>query len=208
MAARIRLIGSPEKLVDEVIERARRNAEARMNEALEAARKILDKAFEESLSRLEEELRRSARSASERLESFAARHEVELRKKIAKLRAEAVEEALRQALEKLRSTVGEEEYTGFLARLLEEAARRLAAEYRELVVVPAGPDREAVKRAVKRARLPGGVKASLADETVEGIGGFIIRARGGPSLDYRLDVVLSTAVEEARSRIASILFEE
>ncbi|HIQ23987.1 MAG TPA: hypothetical protein EYH50_02950 [Pyrodictium delaneyi] len=206
MAGQVRLLGSPEKLAEEIAGKVQRDIEAKVYSALEAARKIVEKAFEDNLKRLEEELRRSARSAREQIESYAARREVELRKKLARIRAEAVEEILGQALQQLRGRVSEEEYVSFLARKLEEAISRASKYSSELVVVPAEPDVEAVRKALKEVEIPRGVRVDLAGETIKGIGGFVLRASGGLSLDYRLEVVLASAIEEARSKIIEILF--
>ncbi|BES81571.1 V-type ATP synthase subunit E [Pyrodictium abyssi] len=206
MAGHVKLLGSPEKLAEEIAGKVQRDIEAKVNSALEAAKKIVEKAFEDNLKKLEEELRRSARSTREQVESYAARREVELRKKLARIRAEAVEEILGQALQQLRQKVSEKEYIGFLARKLEEAISRASKYSSELVVVPAEPDVEAVRKALKEIEIPRGVSVDLAGETIKGIGGFVLRASGGLSLDYRLEVVLASAIEEARSKIIEILF--
>lgn len=206
MAGQVKLLGSPEKLAEEIAGKVQRDIEAKVNSALEAAKKIVEKAFEDNLKKLEEELRRSARSTREQIESCAARREVELRKKLARIRAEAVEEILGQALQQLRGKVSEKEYVGFLAKKLEEAISRASKHSSELVVVPAEPDVEAVRKALKEIEIPRGVSVDLAGETIKGIGGFVLRASGGLSLDYRLEVVLASAIEEARSRIIEILF--
>ena len=202
----VRVVGDPDKLAEQVAERIRGEIEEKVQAALKAAREILDKAYEENLARLERELSHAAREAKERIDSYAARREVELRKKINMLRVEAVEQALQEALSRLRSVVGEEEYIAFLSRLVEDAASKAGPG--RLTLVPVRGDEDAVKAAAKRARLPSGVKVEVsAEERVEGLGGFLARTEAGVTLDYRLDVVLSAAIEEARSRIVETLFK-
>ncbi len=200
----VRVVGSPERLADEVVERVRGEIEEKVKAALQAAREILEKAYEENLSRLEQELRHAAREARERVESYTARREVELRKKLSTIRAAAVEEALQEALQRLRETVGREEYEAFLARLIEDAASKIGSG--TVTLHPAAPDAEAVRRAASKAKLPGGVRVEVSGDTVEGLGGFVARG-GGVSLDYRLEVILSDAIEKARARIIETLFK-
>ncbi|ALL01321.1 V-type ATP synthase subunit E [Pyrodictium delaneyi] len=202
----IRLLGDPEKLADEITRKVREDIEVKVNSALEAAKKIVERSYEENLAKLEDELKKSVRNAREQLESYSAKQEVELRKRLARIRAEAVEEILGQALQQLRSRVGEDDYVEFLAKRLEEAVSRASQQSSELIVVPAESDVGAVRKALKKVKTPSGVKVELADSTVEGIGGFVLRTRDGLSLDYRLEVILASAIEEARSKIIELLF--
>ena len=200
----VRVAGSPEKLVDEVFGRVAAEIDEKVRAALEAAKEILRKSYEDNLSRLESELQRAAREAREIVESTTAKQEVELRKTLARIRAEAVEEALREALARLKSYVGEEDYTRFLARLVADAAAKAGGA---VTLVPVRGDEELLRRAVRQAELPRGARVEVAEETVEGLGGFIARTVDGVSLDYRLEVVLSQAIEEARARIIETLFK-
>lgn len=202
----IKLLGDPERLADEITRKVREDIEVKVNSALEAAKKIVERSYEENLAKLEDELKKSVRNAKEQLESYSAKWEVELRKKLARIRAEAVEEILGQALQQLRSRIGEDAYVEFLAEKLEEAVSRASQQSSELIVVPAESDVDTVRKALKKVKTPSGVKVELAETTVEGIGGFVLRTRNGLSLDYRLEVILASAIEEARSKIIEILF--
>jgi V/A-type H+-transporting ATPase subunit E len=201
-----RVLGSPDKLSDEIIDKIRSEIETKMREALIAARQIIDKAYEESRKKLEEELRHMSRDARERVSSFSAKWEVEHRKKLAELRSKAVEDILAEALSKLRGYVGEEAYTEFLARMLNDAFSKLPEGVEEVDIIPVKGDEEYVKKALRKASKPKGVKVEVAEEFVEGLGGFIIRTRGGGfTLDYRLDVVLAPVIEETRTVILKTL---
>lgn len=201
-----RVLGSPDKLSDEIIDKIRSEIETKMREALIAARQIIDKAYEESRKKLEEELRHMSRDARERVSSFSAKWEVEHRKKLAELRSKAVEDTLAEALSKLRGYVGEEAYTEFLARMLNDAFSKLPEGVEEVDIIPVKGDEEYVKKALRKASKPKGVKVEVAEEFVEGLGGFIIRTRGGGfTLDYRLDVVLAPVIEETRTVILKTL---
>jgi len=202
----IKLLGDPERLADEITRKVREDIEVKVDSALEAAKKIVERSYEENLAKLEDELKKSVRNAKEQLESYSAKWEVELRKKLARIRAEAVEEILGQALQQLRSRIGEDAYVEFLAEKLEEAVSRASQQSSELIVVPAESDVDTIRKALKKVKTPSGVKVELAETTVEGIGGFVLRTRNGLSLDYRLEVILASAIEEARSKIIEILF--
>lgn len=201
-----RILGSPEKLADEVINKIRTEIETRMNEALLAAKQIVEKAYEEARKKLEEELSHALRDAREKISSFSAKWEVEHRKKLAEIRAKAVDEALQEALSRLRSYVGEESYIDFLARMLRDAFIKLPPDVTEIDIVPVNGDSEYVAKALKRVEKPRGIKARISEETLDGLGGFVVRAReGGLTLNYSLDVVLAPVIEEARSAILETL---
>jgi len=202
----VRVLGSPDKLADEIIGRIRSEIEAKMNEALIAAKQIVEKSYEEARRGLEESLSHAIRDARERVSSFSAKWEVEHRKRLAEIRAKAVEEVLREALSRLRSYIGEEAYINFLARMLSDAFSKLPEDVEEVEILPVNGDAEYVSKALKKAEKPRRIKPRLLEEPLEGLGGFVIRARGGGlSLNYSLDVVLAPVIEEARTIILETL---
>ena len=202
----IRVLGSPDKLADEIVGKIRSEIETKMSEALVAARQILEQAYEESRRKLEEELSHAVRDAREKVSSFTAKWEVEHRKKLAEVRARAVEEVLNEALSKIRSYVGEEAYISFLARLLSDAFSKLPSDAENVEIVPVNGDSEYISKALRKVEKPKGVKITVAKESIEGLGGFVLRTRGGGlTLNYSLDVVLAPVIEEARSIILETL---
>ncbi len=202
----VRVLGSPDKLADEIISKIRSEIETKMNEALVAAKQIVEKAYEEARRKLEEELNHALRDARERVSSFSAKWEVEHRKRLAEIRARTVDEVLQEALSKLRSFVGEEAYIEFLARMLNDAFSKLPEDIKEIEIVPVNGDTEYVSKALRKAEKPKGIKATVAEEPVDGLGGFIVRARGGGlTLNYSLDVVLAPVIEKARTVILETL---
>ncbi len=199
----LRVVGSPEKLAETIVSEVKARIESRVREALEAARGILDRAFEEEYGRVEAELRRAARSAEEQLKAYAAKREVELRKKVSELLSNAVEEIVEEAMNRLRGYVGEKAYEEFTRRMLRDALERLRGKG-EIVVRPARPDQELVSRLVEELRAEG-VEVKVG-EPVEGRGGFLASApAAGMTVDYRLEVILAPLLEEARARILEIL---
>jgi V/A-type H+-transporting ATPase subunit E len=198
-----RIVGSPERLAGTVISNVKRRVEGRVREALEASRKIVDSAFEEEYRRLETELRRAVKSAEEKVKAYTAKREVELRKKTSEILSRAVEEIVEEDMGKLREYVGERTYREFLAMMLADAVERLRGRGR-IIVRPAMPDQQLVKELAEELKAKG--VAVEVGEPVEGKGGFLASApEAGLTIDYRLEVILAPALEEARARIVEIL---
>jgi vacuolar-type H+-ATPase subunit E/Vma4 len=198
-----RIVGSPEKLADAVIDDVRKRIEARIREALEASRKIVDATFEEEYRRLESELRRAVRNAEEQLRAYTAKREVKLRKKVTEVISTAVEEIVEEAITRIKDYVGMEEYKNFMSRMLNDAIQRLKGKGR-IVIRPATPDEQLIEELVRE--LGGqGVDVHIG-EPVEGKGGFLASVpAAGLTVDYRLEVILAPSLEEARARIVEIL---
>jgi vacuolar-type H+-ATPase subunit E/Vma4 len=192
-----RVVGDPERIVEQVIEEFRSELEKRIAEALEASRSVLEKAYDEAVRTLERDLNEKLRSLEERLRSAEATREVELRRELAKLRAAKVEEVLREALEKLSSYVPRDRYEKFLERLLREAKERSGGRAK---IVPVERDREIVTRLAKKLGL------EVSGETRDGYGGFIAITPDGVVLDYTLDKVLGEVIDKARAVISQQLF--
>ncbi len=192
-----RVIGDPERIVNQVIEEFRRELEKRIAEALEASRSVLEKAYDEAVRSLEKNLDERLRVLEERLKSAEATREVEIRRELAKLRAAKVEEVLNEALEKLPDYVPRSQYEGFLERLLREAKERSGGRAK---IVPVERDREIVARLAKRLGL------EVSGESRTGYGGFIAITPDGVVLDYTLENVLGDVIDKARAVVARELF--
>jgi vacuolar-type H+-ATPase subunit E/Vma4 len=195
----LRVIGDPEKIVNQVIEEFRRELEKRIAEALEASRSVLEKAYDEALRSLERSLEEKLRGLEEKLKSAEATREVELRRELAKLRAAKVDEVLGEALSKLPEYVPRSQYEGFIERLLREAKERSGGKAK---IVPVERDRELVERLARKLGL------EVSGETRSGYGGFIAITSDGVVLDYTLEKVLSDVIDKARAVIARELFGE
>jgi len=193
----LRVIGDPERIVNQVIEEFRRELEKRIAEALEASRSVLEKAYDEAIRSLEKSLEERLRGLEEKLKSAEATREVELRRELAKLRAAKVEEVLSEALNKLPEYVPRERYEGFIERLLREAKERSGGRAK---IIPVERDRELVARLAKKLGL------EVSGETRSGYGGFIAITEDGVVLDYTLEKVLSDVIDKARAVIAQELF--
>ncbi|ABM80638.1 V-type ATP synthase subunit E [Hyperthermus butylicus] len=205
MTSSVRIVGDPSRFAEQLVSSIAEHVESRVREALEAARKIVERAYEESASKLESELRRALREAEEQVQAYTAKREVELRKRLAEIRAKAVEEIMSVALQRLREYVGLEAYKEFIKRLLDSALETASRRSRRVIVHPARPDQAIVAELAPRVAAEKGIEVEVG-EAVEGAGGFTVRAvEAGLTLDYRLEVILAPALEEARARVLEVL---
>jgi len=190
--------GDPEKLADKVIEEARRNIERKINEALEASRTILTKAFEDAVADASKRLGEELRRLEDQLRSSEAVKDVELKRELAKIRAELVDEVVKEALENLHDRVPTEQYKGFLRRLLTEAKEKMG----DIEVIPVEIDVDLVSEIAQQ------LGVSVRGETEKGYGGFIAVSKTGVRADYRIDNVLRDTIDKLKEEVAKILFPE
>ena len=201
---RVRLYGDPAAVAKTAAEDVRNELVRKFDEALDGALRVLDAAKNRALAKIEKEVGSILREAEERVRAERATREAELRVEELNARNEWIEKAVAEALKRLRSRVGEEAYSKFLADLLKKAAEMLR-EKGEMIVEPTAPDRDLIEKLVSSMELP--VKVRIASETVEGAGGFIASSPDGSiRLDYRLEYVLADVIEEARAAAAKALF--
>ncbi|NPA04914.1 MAG: hypothetical protein GXO09_02310 [Crenarchaeota archaeon] len=207
----VRVVGKPEKLlesifkklVDEIIEK-------KIDEALAAALNLLATARDQALASIEEEVENILRMALERLRAHESSLEARLRVDLAKLRAEYTERAVQEALRRLRDAVKEDEYREVLRKLLLDALRLISSYTSEAVVTPTKRDYDIVKEILPEVMQElTGLNIRLAEQPVEGIGGFIVESSDGRvRFDYRLESLLSQALDRARARALKELFGE
>ncbi len=207
----VRVVGKPEKLlesifrklVDEIIEK-------KIDEALAAALNLLATARDQALASIEEEVEGILRMALERLRAHESSLEARLRVDLARLRAEYTEKAVMEALRRLRDVVREDEYREVLRRLLLDALKLISSYTSEAIVTPTSRDASIVRDLLPQvaAEVPG-LNVRVGEEPVEGIGGFIVESADGKvRFDYRLESLLSQALDRARARALKELFGE
>ncbi|MET1127708.1 MAG: V-type ATP synthase subunit E [Thermoproteota archaeon] len=191
-----RVYGDVGKLVESVVGDLEKNIERRVAEVLEAARSILSKSYTEALAVLEREFGEEARTLEERLRSSESSREVELRRELARLRAQLVEDVLDEVLSRVKSEVPREQYIGFIRRLLQEARERGG----DVRIVPTEQDREIVQELAAELGLP------VEEGSEKGYGGFVAVTSTGVRLDYRLESVLGDVIDRAKAVISEKLF--
>ncbi len=201
---RVRVYGDPESVAKRAVEELRGEIVRKLDEALDGAIRILDAARNRALTRIEKEVGDALREAEERVRAERATLEARLRVEEMNARNEWIERAVNEALKRLRDALGEEDYRRFLESMLRMAADTLR-DVGEMVIYPVESDRALIEKIVAETQLP--VKATIAAESVEGYGGFIAASPDGSiRLDYRVESVLSEAIEDARAAAAAKLF--
>ncbi len=202
---RVQMYGDPEAVAKKAAEKVRDEISRKLDEALEGAIRILDAARNRALTKLEREIGSLLREAEEKVRAERATREAELRVTELNTRNEWIEKAVQEALRRLRGYVGEDTYARFMRELLRQAAEAMKEVSNEAIIYPTEPDRDLLSKLVSEEQLP--VRVSIAGETVEGHGGFILASPDGKvRLDYRLEAVLSETIEEAREAAARALF--
>ena len=151
----------------------------------------------------EEHLRTGLRDAEQYASRIERTAQLETKKAALAVKQEMVSEAFKLAEEKLTS-MPEQQYIEFLTRKACEAGFKGDAE-----LVMNENDRAAVGQkvadAVNAAVSEG--KVTLADDTKEMLGGFILR-QGSVEVNCTVDIMLELIRGEAAAQVAGILFEE
>ena len=151
----------------------------------------------------EEHLRTGLRDAEQYASRIERTAQLETKKAALAVKQEMVSEAFRMAEEKLTS-MPEQQYIEYLTRKACEAGFKGDAQ-----LVMNEKDRAAVGQkvadAVNAAASEG--KVTLADDTKEMLGGFILR-QGSVEVNCTVDIMLELIRGEAAAQVAKILFEE
>ena len=151
----------------------------------------------------EEHLRTGLRDAEQYASRIERTAQLETKKAALAVKQEMVSQAFKLAEEKLTS-MPEQQYIEFLTRKACEAGFKGDAE-----LVMNENDRAAVGQkvadAVNAAVSEG--KVTLADDTKEMLGGFILR-QGSVEVNCTVDIMLELIRGEAAAQVAGILFEE
>ena len=151
----------------------------------------------------EEHLRTGLRDAEQYASRIERTAQLETKKAALAVKQEMVSEAFRMAEEKLTS-MPEQQYIEYLTRKACEAGFKGDAQ-----LVMNEKDRASVGQkvadAVNAAASEG--KVTLADDTKEMLGGFILR-QGSVEVNCTVDIMLELIRGEAAAQVAKILFEE
>ncbi len=206
---KVRIIGNPRILVDTVVKSLKEDFDKRIAEAEEAAYKLLEKSFDEALRVARESVRRAIVEARDRIESFKASKDVEARKELTRMKLKIMETILNEALQKLRPSIPEDLYRKFLEKLYTEAITRLSRHTTRIRIIPAENDTN-ILREIIATKTPAEIEVTIDERALKGtIGGFIAQSEDAKlSLDYRLETILSQAIDQARLVVLKTLFQE
>ncbi|MBQ1228805.1 MAG: V-type ATP synthase subunit E [Firmicutes bacterium] len=151
----------------------------------------------------EEQLRAGLRDAEQYASRIERTAQLESKKEVLALRQEMVSEAFRLAEAKI-AAMDEQQYISYLARKACETGFKGEAQ-----MIMSEKDKAAVGQKVADAvnAACSEAKLTLADETKEMLGGFILR-QGNVEMNCTVDIILELIRGEAAAEVAKVLFEE
>ena len=205
----VKVVGKPEKLFEKVFEKVVEEVvDKKIEEALKAALQLLTTARDQAIASIEKEVEEMLRTAEERLRAYESSLDAKLRVEMARLKADYANKAVEEALERLREAIPEDKYRETLRRMLRDALQSTRAYTRSIVIVPAAKDANLIQSILPEVgQEAGGLSVEISSETIDSIGGFIVQSKDGRiRLDYRLEAVLSEALDRARSQAMKVLF--
>ena len=200
-----------ETLAAQILTDARKQVEPILKHARREADNILRRARQDAQRERTELVARAERDAATQALRVRARTELEL----ANIRRQAMEEILlharEMALDALRRQGQAGDYRGQLVRLALAALRHMDGERFELVMrqEEKGVDAEGLARAVTglaAAELGRRVEIAVADDTVNAIGGMLLRSADGHQVcDQTYEARLDRLWDRLREEIAGDL---
>ena len=205
----VKVVGKPGKLFEKVFEKVMKDVVGKkVDEALKASLQLLTTARDQALASIEKEVEEILREAEERLRAYESSLEAKLRVEIARLKADYANKAVEEAIRRFRDVISEEKYRETLRRMLRDALQSISIHARSVIIVPAANDATLIQSILPEVEQEiTGLSVEISSKTVDSIGGFIVQSRDGRiSLDYRLDAILSEALDRARSRAMKELF--
>lgn len=202
---RVRTYGDPAKFIENILEPKRRELEAKMREALGAAYELLESAYRDILNKGRARLSEQYMAAEDRLRSAQATKEAELRLTASRVKNEWISRVLEEVKRRLAGIKGTETYAKFLARVF-DAFLRESSGFERLIVAAPKDDLEILKRlAEERGKTRPELTFEESDKPI--LGGFIAYTPDRRvSLNYTLDLMISSAETELRSLIERRLF--
>ena len=188
-----------EKIIAHIEADARAQAEAVLAEAERQCDEIRTQYEEKAAQLYSSKIREGVKSCQDREDGALRISRMEARKNILAVKQDMVEKCFLRAKEKIVSMPAEE-YTAFLARLVERAGAMGDEE-----VILSARDREKVGDALLKALNTGGKHLTLSDETREVSGGLILR-RGNIETNCSIDLLLEMSRGELAGKVAGVLF--
>ena len=204
----------PTKLEERILEDGRKKAEPVKRRAQRKADKIVQEAKEEAEERREQMRSEAEEEAELEMQRTLARAELEAENVRRQAREAVLQEARRIAREKLQQLAGSEDHLDSIALLAIQSLQAMRGEQFEVVL----PEQEKEKRGeeildavTERAdeELDRSVNIRLADETLSGTGGLLLRRSDGVEIcDQTFDARLQRLWPQIRTEIADELLGE
>jgi len=199
------------KGIEKITARIAADAEKEKAAAWEAAAKRIEEIRAEYEKKADDAYQEHMRTGLRDAEQYASRIErtaqLETKKAVLALRQEMVSEAFKLAEAKI-AAMPEAQYIEYLTRKACETGftgdAQLVMSEKDKAAVGAKVA-EAVNSARREAGLEGEV--TLADDTREMLGGFILR-QGNVEVNCTVDIILELIRGEAAAQVAKVLFED
>ncbi|MBQ6899818.1 MAG: V-type ATP synthase subunit E [Firmicutes bacterium] len=199
------------KGIEKITARIAADAEKEKAALWEAASERIEEIRAEYEKKADDAYQEHMRTGLRDAEQYASRIErtaqLETKKAVLALRQEMVSEAFKLAESKI-TAMPEQQYVEYLTRKVLETGFEGDAQLvmNEKDKAGAGP---VVVEAVNAARREAGLEGvlTLADDTKEMLGGFILR-QGNVEVNCTVDIILELIRGEAAAQVAKVLFEE
>ncbi len=186
-----------ERIIDEVEEEIIEELE----NSLESGKALIESAYKEALREAENLLRSAEMRAHEEARTKLSRASMEAKRVRLRAQERAIDEVVREFLNYLERSRGEEWYREALKRLIEEG---LVAVGGKGIIRPAKPDYDIVKELVAEL----GDEIELGDPIDSSIGGIVVVSADG-SIIYNntIEARLRRFRRELRRALACVIFE-
>jgi len=195
-------------IANEILEDVKREAEEAIHEAEKKAEETLKKAKKEA-EKIRNQLLAEAKEEGEvERRKILSQTEMEVRNRLLEEKENLINEAFSRALNRLEDFIQTEEYYDCLLQLISSAAKKICSK--DLIIYVNSRDKERLlKKGFKRFCREADVKLKLADETLNRLGGCIIKTPDGRvSYDNTFENRLERLKHTLRIKVAKILFEE
>jgi len=195
-------------IANELLEDAKREAEKIIRDAEKRAEEILRKAKEDAEKTRGQLLAKAKDKGEIERKKILSQTEIEAKSRLLEAKEKLVNEVFSRALLRLKKFTQTEEYRVCLLKLIEDAVKRIGSN--NLVVYVNSRDREwLMKEGLRKLCEKIDVKLKLADETLNCLGGCIIKTPDGKiSYDNTFEERLKRLKHILRIKVAKILFEE
>ncbi|HHW49562.1 MAG TPA: hypothetical protein GXX14_13250 [Clostridiaceae bacterium] len=195
-----------EKLIERILDEARRQAQANVEKAEKEAEAILRAAKEKAEEKERIALEKARINADEKKRRMIASAELDAKKERLKAKQEIIESAFNMAIEKLNS-LPEDQYFDILADMMAGIVKGESCE-----IILSGRDKERLNAAylnnirnrLKEKGYAGNVDVS--SETRDIKGGFILKM-GDIEINNSFDAILRMKRDELEPEVVKILFQ-
>jgi len=195
-------------IANEILEDTEREAEKIIREAERRAEEILRKAKEDA-EKIRSQLLAEAKEKSEiKRKKILSQAEMEAKSRLLEEKERLVNEAFNRAIIRLKEFIQTEEYHDCLLELVRDAVKKMDANYVVIYVNP--KDREwLIKEGLDKLCKELDVKLKLADETLNCLGGCIVKTSDGKlSYNNTFEKRLERLKHVLRIKVGKILFGE